>query len=168
MDNAGAKYEDVITGGALTNKPVAKNILPINFSEAMWEDLDYEEKKQFAVWSTKTINDLPDSAFLFVEGGGKKDGEGKTVPRALRHFPYKNASGKIDLPHLRNAIARIPQSGISAAKKASLQARARRLLGGASKAMSETATSSPIMEAYELLVREGYDVTKVDPETQLP
>jgi hypothetical protein len=84
-----------------------------------------------AVWTTAYINDLPDSCFLYVEPGEKKDG--KTNPLSKRHFPYKDKSGKIDLPHLRNAIARIPQSnapGLSPEKKKSLQERARRLLGG--------------------------------------
>jgi len=35
-----------------------------------------------AEWTTKYINDLPDSAFAFIALGGKKDSEGKTV-RAL-------------------------------------------------------------------------------------
>jgi len=87
-----------------------------------------------AVWSTKYVNDLPDSAFLYVEPGGKKDKDGKTVPRSLRHFPYKDANGKVDLPHLRNAIARIPQANIPDAKKKSLQAKARRLLASAKAA----------------------------------
>jgi hypothetical protein len=89
-----------------------------------------------AVWSRAFINDLPDSSFLFIEGGGKKDGEGKTVPRSLRHFPVKDGNGNIDLPHLRNAIARIPQSnapGLNADKKKSLQDRARRMLTEAQK-----------------------------------
>lgn len=82
-----------------------------------------------AVWTRRFINDLPDSAFLYIMPGGKKDSEGKTKPRNLRKFPYKNKQGKIDLPHLRNAIARIPQAhGISAATKKRLQARARGLL----------------------------------------
>jgi len=59
------------------------------------------------VWDTKYINDLPDSAFALVESGGKKDEQGKTVPRTLRHLPYKDERGNIDLPHLRNAIARV-------------------------------------------------------------
>lgn len=63
-----------------------------------------------AVWSTAFINNLPDSSFAYIEPGGKKDKEGKTVPRSKRHFPYKDASGKVDLPHLRNALARAPQS----------------------------------------------------------
>lgn len=83
-----------------------------------------------AVWSRAYINTLPDSSFLYVEAGGKKDEEGKTVPRSLRHFPYKDATGKVDLPHLRNAIARIPQSklGLSADEIDRLQAKARKIL----------------------------------------
>lgn len=87
--------------------------------------------EQKAVWTDAMMNDLPDSSFLYVEDGGVKDSSGRTVPRAKRHFPYKDADGKVDLPHLRNAIARIPQAradGLDAAKKAQLQARARMLL----------------------------------------
>jgi hypothetical protein len=81
-----------------------------------------------AVWTTKYKNDLPDSAFMHIESGGKKDSEGKTTPRSLRHFPYKDADGKVDIIHVRNAIARIPQSKLSAQLKASLQAKARSIL----------------------------------------
>ena len=63
-----------------------------------------------AEWTSAYINNLPDSAFAVVEGGGKKDSEGKTVPRSLRHFPHHNAQGGVDLPHLRNALSRAPQS----------------------------------------------------------
>ncbi len=82
-----------------------------------------------AEWSTAFVNDLPDSSFLYVSPGGQKDEGGKTVPRSNRHFPYKDAEGKIDLPHLRNAIARIPQSDVP--NKDALQARAQRLLADA-------------------------------------
>jgi len=56
------------------------------------------------------INDLPDSSFAYIEPGGKKDEEGKTVPRSLRHFPIRRADGKPDPAHVRNALARAPQS----------------------------------------------------------
>jgi hypothetical protein len=81
-----------------------------------------------AVWSTSYKNNLPDSAFLYVESGGKKDDEGKTVPRSLRHFPYKDSNGKIDIIHLRNAIARIPVSDIPKGLKKPLQDKARKIL----------------------------------------
>src|SRR5262249_14273432 len=55
------------------------------------------QQPESAVWTTAYINNLSDSAFLYVESGGKKDSQGKTTPRSLRHFPYKDSSGKIDL-----------------------------------------------------------------------
>jgi site-specific DNA-adenine methylase len=87
-----------------------------------------------ATWSRAFINDLPDSAFLYIEPGGKKDGGGKTVPRSLRHFPVRDADGEADVPHLRNALARIPQSTLPAKVKEQAAAEARRLLERAEKA----------------------------------
>jgi len=99
------------------------------------EDEGMDEK---AVWETASVNDLPDSAFLFIEEGGEKDEEGKTKPRNLRHLPYRNANGDIDLPHLRNAIARLEQpatgkdwKGFSEEKRQALLKRARALLAKA-------------------------------------
>jgi len=33
------------------------------------------------------INELSDADFALIEAGGRKDHDGKTVPRSLRHFP---------------------------------------------------------------------------------
>lgn len=83
-----------------------------------------------AVWSTKTQNDLPDSSFAYIEPGGKKDADGKTVPRSKRHFPLYDADGKPDAAHIRNALARASQSPfgkkampkiLAAAKKAGVE-----------------------------------------------
>jgi HK97 family phage prohead protease len=60
-----------------------------------------------AAWSASYINDLPDSAFACISPGGEKDEDGKTTPRSLRHYPHHDAGGKLDLPHLRAALARI-------------------------------------------------------------
>jgi len=65
------------------------------------------------VWEPAYVNDLPDSSFAVIEPRGKKDGEGKTVPRSLRHLPFKDKDGKVDLPHLRNALARLSQTKLS-------------------------------------------------------
>ena len=84
-----------------------------------------------AEWSSGYVSDLPDSAFLFIEAGGTRDEDGKTKPRSLRHFPYRDKNGDVDVAHVRNAIARIPQSnaeGLTADKKSKLQDKARRLL----------------------------------------
>lgn len=57
-----------------------------------------------AQMSTEAINDLPDSAFAYIEPGGEKDADGKTVPRSLRHFPIH------DEAHVRNALAQMSKS----------------------------------------------------------
>jgi hypothetical protein len=53
--------------------------------------------------STADKNDLPDSAFAYIQPGGKKDADGKTTPRSLRHFPIH------DKAHADNAAARIAE-----------------------------------------------------------
>lgn len=64
-----------------------------------------------AAWDTAYINNLPDSAFACIDPGGKKDAEGKTVPRSLRHYPHHDMSGKVDRAHVANAKARMGQAG---------------------------------------------------------
>jgi len=94
-------------------------------------------------WSTAYINDLPDSAFLYIEEGGEKDDEGKTTPRSLRHLPYKDAEGNVDLPHLRNALSRLGQEQTGTAGdgwltpslREKLRKKAEDLLAGQAKAM---------------------------------
>jgi hypothetical protein len=57
-DTDGNKHEDVIMGGGLTNRPVAKKTLPINFSESMWDELTDEEKaEQAAKAGLRIINE---------------------------------------------------------------------------------------------------------------
>lgn len=98
------------------------------------EELEDEELIEKAKWTVAYVNDLPDSAFLYIEPGGKKDKEGKTVPRSLRHLPVRDANGKLDEAHLRNAIARAPLiklkdgSKIPATLAKKLQDKARKLL----------------------------------------
>ena len=81
-----------------------------------------------STWSTAMVDDFPDGSFLYIEPGGKKDADGKTTPRSLRHFPYKDENGKIDVDHLRDAIGRIPQSSLPATLRNKLQVKAEKLL----------------------------------------
>jgi HK97 family phage prohead protease len=53
-----------------------------------------------ALLSSAEQNDLPDSAFAYIGPGGKKDADGKTTPRSLRHYPVH------DKAHADNALAR--------------------------------------------------------------
>ncbi|MEM4165317.1 MAG: hypothetical protein QXJ86_05695 [Nitrososphaerales archaeon] len=77
------------------------------------------ERGYLKLWSRRYINDLPDEAFAVILPGGKKDEEGKTTPRSLRKLPHHTKEVKnpdedstVDIPHLRNALARLPQTKI--------------------------------------------------------
>ena len=120
----------MFVGGAI-GKVVTKYYMEELIEDATDEDVAETVSK--IKWSTKYINDLPDSAFLHIESGGKKDSEGKTVPRALRHFPVRDHNGKLDAPHLRNALSRIPQSKLPQSVKDKTAAKARRLLASVQK-----------------------------------
>lgn len=116
-----------------------------------------------AVWSTSYINDLPDSAFLLIESGGKKDDEGKTTPRSLRHLPYKDKDGKVDIPHTTNAIARAPQlkvEGLSQEDKEKLQERARAILEDASKSDAKKSADTDGEENPEMPDKEPVQIEK--------
>lgn len=101
---------------SLVDTPANEAARVVLFKSAEGEPMDDMEK---AVWTAAYVNDLPDSSFAYISPGGEKDEDGKTKPRSLRHLPYKDADGKIDLPHLRNALARLPQTDIPAEAKAS-------------------------------------------------
>lgn len=75
-----------------------------------------EEPDALKEMSGKSINDLPDSAFAYIESGGEKDESGKTTPRSLRHFPVHDAA------HARNALARASQSPFGAKAMAKIKA----------------------------------------------
>lgn len=106
--------------------------------------LDDVELVVKAVWSAAFINRLPDSSFLYIAPGGKKDKDGRTTPRSLRFFPVKDASGKVDLPHLRNALARIPQAKISQAAKDAARKKAQRMLAESKKADDESLVDADV------------------------
>jgi HK97 family phage prohead protease len=78
------------------------------------------------VWTTAYVNDLPDSSFLYIAPGGTKT-DGRT-DGAHRYFPVKDAAGKPDAAHIRNALARIPQaSTIPASARVAAMAMAKRM-----------------------------------------
>ena len=141
------------TGGAKT----ASRLFCANFKITKSEDVEVLDHVELAdadkaAWTRAFVNDLPDSAFLHVEPGGATDDAGKTVPRNLRHFPVRGADGKVDLPHLRNAIARIPQSripGLTEDDLLGLQERARELLAEATRKNDVFAKSIPLIKGTD-------------------
>ncbi len=88
------------------------------------EPLDTHED---AIWKSSYVNNLPDSAFGWIEPGGTKDEHGRT-DGAHRHFPYKDDTGAVDIVHVRDAIGRIPQSNAPPAVKERVQAKMRDIL----------------------------------------
>lgn len=62
--------------------------------------------EEFKKWTVKYINTLSNSSFAVIEPAYLS---GETLNKRSRHLPYKDDKGKIDLPHLRNALARANQ-----------------------------------------------------------
>lgn len=132
-----------------------------------------------ATWTAAQINDLPDSSFLYIDtdaATGKDDG-GLTVPRSARYFPYKDADGVVDLPHLRNALARIPQSNLSAEIQARLTGMAQAILeketateGKAGRVLASR-NADKIRAALDaltqVLIDAGVDLTGTAPEAEV-
>jgi hypothetical protein len=98
---SGRERAELPNGITLTGSPAAMAAFIHKASERQ-ADPDGDVAK--AEMKAAAINDLPDSAFAYIESGGKKDAEGKTTPRSLRHFPLNDAA------HVRNALSRAPQS----------------------------------------------------------
>lgn len=62
-------------------------------TEDIWWEYADIEGVPIAPCNTAYVNDLPDTAFAWVEEGGSLDKDGKTTPRSLRHLPYKGKDG---------------------------------------------------------------------------
>lgn len=162
-DEALAKYEveistlkEKIAEFVISNFALADEINAENIGEVI-KTITIDD----AVWSTAYVNNLPDGSFFYIEPGGEKDEEGKTKPRTLRHLPYKDETGKVDLPHLRNAIARAPQvKGLADEKVKSIQARAQKMLArmqSANKSKMDEADFADLeIEDSEIMDAEGF------------
>jgi hypothetical protein len=151
---------------ALQIKSLAEKLaarLETDIEEADAEDAEHEDDTETK--GTASDNNLPDSAFLYVESG-EKDSEGKTTPRSKRHLPYKKADGSVDLPRLRNALSRLGQpktgkvegeSWLSEGVRKRLQARGKKILASANKSLGEK-----IKEWIESMV--GIETKEAEPD----
>lgn len=80
--------------------------------EIYYKELDGEEvPEEKAKWSRRYINRLPDAAFAVIEPAYLR---GETKNKNCRHLPHHNKNVKdpnenstVDLPHYRNALARV-------------------------------------------------------------
>jgi len=93
----------------------------IDTKEDVVDDEDIDKNSEFAKWTTKYKNSLPDSSFLLV----RRPVRDKSGDRAL---PIKDENGKISRSHVQNALARINQvKGFSSANIATAKARLLRI-----------------------------------------
>jgi hypothetical protein len=99
--------------------------------------------------STADLNDLPDSDFAYIEPGGSKDEGGRTTPRSLRHFPVHDAA------HVRNALARAPQSPFGDKALPKIRAAAKKLGIEVSKAMEPDDQTTALDPSVPLAAAEG-------------
>lgn len=142
-----------------------------SLDEEGYEEEEGEDKEFKEVWTTAYVNNLPDSSFLYIEPGGKKDADGKTIPRTLRHLPVKDATGKPDAAHVRNAAARAGQiklrtgKRIPPAKAASLQRRAQKMLSGIKK---EANWFDETVQKVVEKAREVLGIHTAEPESAVP
>lgn len=87
-----------------------------------------------APWSSAQKSNLPKSSFAWVDSDGKG------------HLPYKDPNGKVDLPHVRNALARLNQvDGMTDAERSSVKAKLQSALKN-TKASDDT-----IMRAFSAI-----------------
>lgn len=90
-----------------------------------------------AEWTAAYINDLPDSAFACIDDAG-------------RHYPHHDASGAVDLPHLRAALSRIGDTANAQCGKGHLQAHAKTAGVGEEGAAKATAIKATILDGDHL------------------
>lgn len=96
-----------------------------------------------AEMSAADQNDLPDSDFAFIEPGGEKDADGKTTPRAKRHFPIHDAA------HVRNALGRAAQSPFGEKAMPKIQAAAKKFGIDVAKAEGDDLATVPGSSTWE-------------------
>ena len=104
---------------------------------------DVIEKAIFKTNAAFGDKSFPDAAFI-VERGAEKDDQGKTLQK-FRHLPHHkktakdpNENSSVDIPHLRNALARVNQVKSIKEPKSQFIKRARAHLERHAKALLKT------------------------------
>lgn len=96
-----------------------------------------------AAKASAAINDLPDSAFAYIEDGGKKDEGGKTTPRDKRHFPVH------DKEHAEKAVQLLGTSPFGAKAKTKVTAAAKKF--GVDVDDSKAGKSTEVADEEEIM-----------------
>jgi len=116
-----------------------------------------------AKFDAKYVNKLPDSAFLHIASGGKKDKDGRTVPRSLRYFPVRDANGKVDAGQVKQAMSRLGQSDLPKKLQNKLRGEAFKLLGSLKKSGEDSiAPFNPPLPAVQDIIRDAIGQEAID------
>jgi Escherichia/Staphylococcus phage prohead protease len=102
--------ENSVVSLPMNEEATVQNVKHLAFCASCMEAIDAVDAALKATWTTAYVNALPDSAFalVYTDDAGNKQ----------RKLPHHNADGAVDLPHLRNALARAPQmTGVSDAQR---------------------------------------------------
>ena len=123
----GRRYDEVIRHVALTLDPHVREQdgfqalmeagrdggFYFRAGDAVAEEGEPRAEAPEGEWDAEYVDALPDESFAYIEPGGEKDAEGKTVPRELRHFPVRDADGNVSLPHVEEALAALDTEVLS-------------------------------------------------------
>lgn len=119
------------------------------------------EAERLDGWTQTFVDELPDAAFAIVLPGGQLDASGRTVPRSFRLYPHHGPGvtdpaedGSVDLPSLREQLARISYTSLDADQRIAAEAHLR--------AHAATLLATPVEQARSDSVKITIDGREVD------
>lgn len=118
-----------VAGGNFVSKmaDVKKKLAGLTSAAPTPAPNEEQVRKVSPAWSSEYVRDLPDGCFLYIEANAQKDLAGRSQS-SHRHWPVKDAEGKLDVRKIADAIEQIPMSGFPKEVKESLLKQAQKLL----------------------------------------
>jgi hypothetical protein len=103
-----AMVSNIFMRDDVEDKADAIKSLASEFAQRIDDAMEQKEIDEKAVWSTKRVNTFPDSSFLHILKGGKKDSQPANVPLQRRErqnrpsaSPQRNRPHSTEQPHRR-------------------------------------------------------------------
>lgn len=108
LDEAQWEFMELLQAGGFYGRvALLKNTLRRNEEGPVFEVLDDYTRKYAAKgahWTEAYVNNLPDTAFAYIEKGGTVGVDDRTSPRSMRHFPIADHRGTLDRGRVRDAL----------------------------------------------------------------
>lgn len=165
LDIAGVRRDYLLAGADVAPAPGPSPTPAPMHAPGPLTAVAYRSRLELAEWSSAFVNDLPDSSFAIVLPGGDKDADGKTTPRSLRKLPFKDADGKVDAPHLRNALARVGAADLTDAQRATAEGKLKAAADAVLAKAADDRSEVVVTKAAETWLLEG--AVEVQPTTIL-